>query len=313
DDPHLIERWLRPYFPRAAGERFARDLASHGLRRELAATQVVNALIDLMGSTFVAGLIRDFGCDVRDAVWAWLAAVDIVGVRERAEDLKGRPTEISADAELNAVLAIERSARLATQWVLRNGDRTSDLTATIERYRHGFALLVAEFEPLLASSERERFERRYRELRAAIGEGDLAHELARLDLSGQVLSVVGLAHSRAADLSLAAQAYFGLARHIDFATLQAAAETVAGDDRWERRAARELYDDINAARVALAEAVLSTARDGVASAIDAILRARATEIREVERLGAEFRMLPTPTLSALEVTVRALTRLAQRA
>jgi glutamate dehydrogenase len=313
DDPYLIERYLRPYFPPATQERFARDLPSHGLRRELVATQVVNALIDLMGSTFVPALIRDFGCDVRDAVWAWLAAVDIVGVLDRAEHIKGQAPAISTDAELNAMLAVERCARLATQWVLANGDRTSDVGAVVGRYRPGFVRLTAEFEPVLASTERERFERRYRELRAAISEGDLAHELARLDLSAHMLSVVGLALSRGADLGLAAQAYFGLAERIDFATLEAAADTVASDDRWERRAARELHGDISAARAALAAAVLSTARDGVASATHALLQARAAAIRDVDRLTAEFRMLATPSLSALEVTVRALTRLAQRA
>ncbi|MGH7949693.1 MAG: hypothetical protein ACREQF_10740, partial [Candidatus Binataceae bacterium] len=200
----------------------------------------------------------------------------------------------------------------ATQWMLANANRIADITAVVERYRPGYQRLAGEFEPLLASTERERFERRYRELRAAISEGDLAHELARLDLSANVLSIVELADSSGADLRVAAQAYFGLAEHIDFAALEAAAETVASDDRWERRAARELHGDINAARVALAATVLSTASDGISSAIDALLRARAAAIRGVERLTAEFKMLATPTLSALEVTIRALTRLAQR-
>ncbi|MGH7950076.1 MAG: NAD-glutamate dehydrogenase domain-containing protein, partial [Candidatus Binataceae bacterium] len=90
DDSCLTDRYLRPYFPPATQERFARDLPSHGLRRELVATQLVNTLTDLMGSTFVPSLVRDFGCELRDVVWAWIAAVEIASLRDRAEDIKRR-------------------------------------------------------------------------------------------------------------------------------------------------------------------------------------------------------------------------------
>ncbi len=313
DDSYQVEHYLRPYFPSAVQQRFARDLPSHRLRHELATTQVVNCLIDLMGSTFVPALMRDFGCGAREAAWAWLAAADVIGIRERAEEIKSRASTLSAGAELSAMLAVERAARLATQWMLANAERTSAVGAVVERHRPGFVRLAGQFESMLAAGERERFERRYRELRALVGEGELSHDLARLDLSAHLLNVVGLALSRSADLATVAEAYFGLAEHIDFATPEAAAESIAGDDRWERRAARELIGDLNAARVALAGAVLADGRVSVAAAIDELRRARAARIREVEYLTSELKMLAKPTLAALDVTVRALTQLARGA
>src|SRR5258708_21624476 len=109
---------------------------------------------------------------------------------------------------------------------------------------------------MLADSERDRFERVYRNLRNDVADGELAHSLARLSFADHLLSILSLSFSREADPAKTAEAYFGLGAHLNFAILEEALNSIGGEDRWERRAASELAAELRAARLGLCCAVL---------------------------------------------------------
>jgi NAD-specific glutamate dehydrogenase len=147
-------------------------------------------------------------------------------------------------------------------------------------------------------------------------EGELAHGLARLGFSDHMLSVLSLSFAREIEPVSAASAYFGLGRDLNFAFLEQALQSISTDDRWERRAASELTTELRSARIALCRALLDAIveNSGLAmdTAIEQLKRDRADRFAEVARLFDELKVLqaPVPTLPALQVTVRALTRLA---
>ena len=89
---------------------------------------------------------------------------------------------------------------------------------------------------------------------------------------------------------------------------------MANEDRWERRAANELAAELRAARIALCCAVLDAIADNPAVSVDESIeklqRDRANRFAEVARLFDELKTLPAPSLPAIHVTVRALSRLA---
>src|SRR4029077_10084398 len=74
DDPYLVERVLRPYFPPSIAKAYPNEIPQHGLRREIVATRIVNEMVDLMGSVFVFNLERDHGIKEPKALRAWLYA-----------------------------------------------------------------------------------------------------------------------------------------------------------------------------------------------------------------------------------------------
>jgi NAD-specific glutamate dehydrogenase len=180
----------------------------------------------------------------------------------------------------------------------------------VDRCRAPFERLCGEFDGLLKTGERARLEERYRELRAAVGDGDLADELARLEFAGHLLNVLNLAFTRGVEVRDAGDAYFGLSEFVDFGTLETAARSIAGDDRWERRAARDLAGDVARARLALCAAVLGDSEHGIDAAMRTLRNRRAERLRELDQTIAEFRALSIPSLAALQVAVRVLGRLA---
>ncbi|HYL59543.1 MAG TPA: NAD-glutamate dehydrogenase domain-containing protein, partial [Candidatus Acidoferrales bacterium] len=310
DDPYMAERFLAPYFPSQLAAQFMADVRAHRLRRELTATRAVNQLVDLEGATFVFGTVRDLGCGVEDAVRGWAIASDVLSIRERAEQLKLGAAGITAEAEIGAFLALERACRSATRWALAELDRASAVGAEVKRFKPAFEGLCGEFEAMLVGGERERLERIYRELRNDVADGEVAHGLARLAFADHLLSVLSLSFARAIGPAKSAAAYFGLSSQLNFAMLDEALQLVGGEDRWERRAANELGAELRAARIALCCAVLDKRSASVGESIEQVRRERAARFAEAARLFEELKVLAPAPLPAIQVTIRALSRLA---
>jgi glutamate dehydrogenase len=314
EDTYLVGRVLRPYFPRSLAERFSAEVGAHRLHHELIATRAVNELVDLSGSTFVFNFVRDRGVAAEDVVRAWVIATDVLSIHERAADLKRNASNIAADLELGAFLALERACRIATRWALAELEPATPIGAAVTRFKPAFETLCGEFESMLAASERGRFERAYRDLRADVADPDLAHGLARLSFVDHLLSVLSLSFSREAEPAQTADAYFRLGEHLNFAILDQALESIGvGEDRWERRAAIELAAELRAARLALCCAVLDSETESncdVASSIEQLKHSRESRFADLARLFDELKAVQPPTLPAIQVTIRALTRLA---
>ena len=313
DDPYLVERFLRPYFPASIAHNFSSDIPSHGLRRELVATGVVNELVDLMGSAFVFNLMRDHSLEVEDAARAYLITEGVLDLRERTERLKADAADLSAEAELGAFLGLAHAAHHACTWAVANTGPAAPLGDAVNRFKPAFDQLTQEFELMLRGGERERFERAYRELRAAVHQEQLAHELARLAFADHLLNVLSLSFARGIDLARVADAYFGMSERIEFAMLEVAIDGLNSDDRWERRAARDLSAELTWARTQLCGSLLDQAADSARPLAERIAYGRERRAAEVERLMADLRALPSIGLPPLQVTVRAIARLAANA
>jgi glutamate dehydrogenase len=311
-DPYLLERFLYPYFPAPIAASFADDIPRHGLRNELIATRAINEIVDLMGSTFVFNLMRDHGIETEGALRAYLVAAGVLELRERAGGLKTSAGELSAEAELDAFLELGRAARRACTWAVANAEGSNSIGEVVGRFKPAFDRLAQEFENVLTDGERDRFERTYRELRSAVHQEQLALELARLAFADHLLNVVSLSFARGIEPMAVASVYFGLSECIEFAMLEGAIDSINSEDRWERRAARDLGAELTWARTQLCCALMDQG-DADLPMANRIARDREHRAAEVMRLMADLRTLTTIGLPPLQVTVRALARLANTA
>jgi glutamate dehydrogenase len=309
EDPYLIERFLQPYFPPQISSTFSSEIARHRLRRELLATSIVNQMVDLMGSTFMFELMRDHGVVEDDAVRAFLIAEGVLDVRGRAASLHAGVQELTAEAEVGAFLGLDQAVRHVCAWVLTNTHESASLGQVVMHFKSAFDQLASEFETLLQGGERTRFERTYRDLRAAVLHEHLALDLARLSFAQHLLNVLTVSFSQSLEPLEVAHIYFGLSEYIEFAMLEGAIDNIRTDDRWERRAASDLAAELVWARMQLCRSVLT--RDSSERSLPLrVAEGRERRAAEVEHLMAELRALPSVGLPPLQVAVRALARLA---
>ncbi len=311
-DPYLVDRFLRPYFAQPVAGRFAEDIPRHPLRGELTVTLMVNQLVDLMGSTFIFRLGRDYGANAENAVRAWLVADGLLELHRRVEAVEGAGLEIDAKAEIEILLTLERAAGGLCAWTLENLRPARSLAATIAALRAPLRELAARFETMLVGSEWRRFEQSYRELRAAVHEEQLAHGLARLVMSDHLLTIIEIARSLAVDPAAVARAYFGLAEAIEFQSIEDALDAIDPADRWSRRAAAELRSELRSARAALCRAALAASDCGAALA-GGVRAGRERAFEELAGLFADLTPRGGMNLAQVQVLVRAIDRLAGRA
>ncbi len=307
-DPHLVDRFLVPYFPASIAQRFSKSIPNHRLRRELIATRLVNEMVDLMGSTFVFGIVRDHGVNAEAAVHAWLIASEVLSVSARAEQIRTVTATASADAETGGFFALEKAAGAASAWALRNFSPDAALDAVARRFRPAFESLSSSFEEFLQAGERERFEQIYRDLRATVADGELAHGLARLAFADHLLNVLSIALARKLPAERVAEAYFGVSAHLDFSRLEATVVNFDDEDRWRRRAAQELAVELREGRLQLTNLALEAG--GAAAAIQRLASERPREFSDLERLLAEIATMQTISLPAVHVAARAIFRVA---
>ena len=310
DDPYLIGRFLEPYFPAPIPEKFAEDIAHHRLRREIIATRIANEMVDLMGSTFVFAMTTEHGARIEDAVRAWIIASDVIDLDRYASELReGDSMLATSEGRISALLELANAGRAASVWILENR-REGAIGCTVDRLRVPFRDLCSALDEMISGGERAQFDATYRALRSAVGREECAHWMARLAFSDRILDALNLGLLRGSEPRAAADIYFKLADAIDFGTLGAALKSIAGDDRWERRAARELSAELSHARVAIANWVVEK-NHPVRQALEKIRMAREREFADATAVVNDVRSMPAVTLAALQVAVRAVSRLAR--
>jgi glutamate dehydrogenase len=306
-DPYLVDRYLQPYFPQSIAGRFSDLVPSHRLRRELAATQLVNELVNIMGATFIFQQVRDFDVTAEQVVRAWMIASDTIGLPGQVDRIKNHSRDLLVSAEIETLFALERAASRATRVTLTAVAPGESIIQATGRLRGGFTSLAAHFEGYLAGPEQERFERSYRALRTAGLAEDDAHQIARLEFADHLIDIIQAAFELGVPVERTAAVFFGLAAGIDFAVLEVAIRETGTEDQWERRARQGLDHGLRAARLRLTRAILADYEGEDRDEIVRRLRqARPRQFEQVDRVLAEFRSLPTITLAPLLVAVRGI-------
>lgn len=71
---------LPSYFPTTLRDRFATEIRSHQLRREIVSTMLVNDVVDTAGVSYAYRVAEDVGVSAVDAVRSFVAVDAIFGV-----------------------------------------------------------------------------------------------------------------------------------------------------------------------------------------------------------------------------------------
>ena len=306
DDPSN-EDYLRGYFPARSVAAAGDDaLRSHRLRREIIAGQISNALVDLMGATFVSHLVRETGRSAEEVARAWLVASRLSGHRAVLVQLAEQHGARSASVSYRWILGMSRVLQRTTRWVLRSADPDSSPGKIVQDYAEGLNRLRAGFRSLVRGEDRALFERLVEEIRALGADDAFSERLITLRFLDQILEILQIAEATGSEATRAGAAYYELAETLSVPWLRETASSAVGGGAWGQRASQALAEDLSRAHRRLVTAALAKG-----SAADLL----ASAPREVERYLAtlgELRSEGSPGLAGASVAVRELAALAER-
>ncbi|TBW40071.1 NAD-glutamate dehydrogenase [Siculibacillus lacustris] len=231
EDPFFAPE-LAASFPPAMRESFAGDIAGHRLAREIVATRLANALVDLGGPTFVVRVADRTAADPATVARAFAAARAIFRAEALIATIDGLgglagTTLLELAGSLRDHL-IEATVRLVRPFASGEG-----IAQVVERFGGVVALVEGEIEALLPLPAVEALERQRGRLAAEGVPEEAALRLSRLGLLVEVLDVAPVAERTGRAPAEVAAVHFAVGERLAIGRLVAAAKAVPVADPFD--------------------------------------------------------------------------------
>jgi glutamate dehydrogenase len=261
EDPHLSAE-LGRYFPDPLPERFGEWTPQHRLRREIAATQIVNNMLHGGGTTFAFRLHEETGAPASEIARAYAVARDIFQMRPQWAEIEALDNRVSADVQIGMLLQGRRLIERGSRWLLRRIERPIPIASVVHRFEPGVAALYEAVPRLLDPADAEPIESYAAELRETGVPPALATRVASLGTMYAALDVVNIAGDADLDVESVAAVHFQLGSRLQLHWLRDRIFELPRDDRWRALARAALRDDLYGLHQALTREVLRSRRDG---------------------------------------------------
>ncbi|TVP57428.1 MAG: NAD-glutamate dehydrogenase [Gemmatimonadales bacterium] len=314
DDP-IVESYLMDYFPdrgreTSGGER----VRAHRLRREIVASQLANDLVDLMGAGFIHRVTRGTGREPAAIARAWLVAAQLTGQPALMDWLSMSRGTMPQPVAYRWLLGLSRVMERTTRWLLTSEIEGRDTSRLLEESMVGLDRLREAFPDIVTGEDRRVFSRLVEELKGDGAEEDFARSLITLRFLDQLLEVLRVHRRTGLDPIDAARTFYRVSELFWIPWLRGTIFKKAGDNRWEKRAAHALSDDLTWAHQRLTAAVtgLQEEEGSVDDAMKRLHEMHGDRIHRFQELVREVEAEEDLGLAALTVVVRELMVLAER-
>lgn len=237
---------LPQYFPSVLQQRFAGEIRSHQLRREIVTTMLINDVVDTAGITYAFRITEDAGVDLVDAVRAYVATDAIFGVSRlwhrirAAGEQDGLPVAVTDRMTLDLRRLIDRAGR----WLLNYRPQPLAVGAEINRFAAKVTALTPRMLEWLRGDDAAIVAKHVGEFRAQGVPEDLAADIAMGLYRYSLLDIIDIADITDRDADEVADTYFALMDRLGTDGLLTAVAQLPRDDRWHALARLAIRDDI---------------------------------------------------------------------
>ena len=260
DEPYF-RKVLESYFPPAIVERYADQLESHPLRREIITTVVVNDMINRGGITFAYRAGEEAGANPAEIARAYAVVREIFDLDPFFAQVEELDNKVPTQAQAWLYLETRRLLDRATRWMLQNRRSLVDVRAEVEHFAQVKAL-TRSIPAMLRGAEHERLERR---AALYVDEGvpeDLALATAAHLDGFSLLDIVEIANSTGQDAEEVGYVYFALSDRFEVDKMLNRITALDRDERWHALARMALRYDLYAALAGLTLNVLTLTQPG---------------------------------------------------
>ncbi len=241
-DSEDVHELLVRYFPVALVEHCRPLLGKHPLRRDITTTQLVNLMVNRMGTTFVMRIGDETAASAAEVAGAWYATNCVLAGDELWHELEGLDGLLPAAKQMELMANLRAMTGQVTRLLLARLRAGASLGRIIDDYRQSAADVMGEL----------RSGRRGAEAIMALIEQRTAIIA--------VVELVNLAHTSGHSPSEVKQGLAVLAEQIDLDWLAAAVGRLPAGNRWQARARSQLATDVAGLRQGLLLQVLAGAQ-----------------------------------------------------
>jgi glutamate dehydrogenase len=256
DDAHF-DRDLLGYFPDKMAKKYASEINSHRLRREIVSRVLTNDLINRGGPSFVSRLQDSTGRSASDVAKAFAVVRDGFALPALYAEIDALDNKIDGQLQLDLYQAVGRLLFLECGWLLKNDHAGEPVGKRIAEIQEARKALEPKLGGLLPTYTRAKLDERRQGYVAAGAPEGLAAKLANADAVQTVPDIALVARSSGAGIIEAAKAYFAVSEAFRIARIEDAARAIAPADYYDGLALTRAMDTIGAAGRGMAVAALT--------------------------------------------------------
>lgn len=242
DDP-FFDRDVLGYFPSALVERYSDALLHHGLRRELIATVLANAVVNRMGFAFVHRFSDEHGLSLHRLVKAYAMAHAVFDSDVYWATVDRLDSVIDSQVQLRLYGRVIGLLKHMTTWLLFYKWGRRPVAEAVSRFSQPIAELEQLLPDILPGSYREEWQQAV----AGMGEDGVPEQEARVLANTMVLGsapdIVELASQAQVSMQLAAQVYFIVGDQLNILWLLSAIIELKVNGKWQALARANLRED----------------------------------------------------------------------
>jgi glutamate dehydrogenase len=253
-------------------KKYADEIRSHRLRREIIARVVANDLVNRGGPTFISRLQDLTGRSAADVVRAFTIVRGGFGLGGVYRDIDALDNKVDGQAQLDFYETAGSLIGAATAWLLKNDQGDVPLATRIAELRDARKVLEPDISSLLPVFMRERLEERRLGFLKAGAPEPLAAQLAALTVAELLPDIALVSRTSGAELTVAARAFFAASEAFRIARIEDAARNLQPSDYYDGLALSRANDMIDIARRGITVSALSSfgqAADPVAAWLEA--------------------------------------------
>ncbi|MDB5988158.1 MAG: NAD-glutamate dehydrogenase [Nevskia sp.] len=308
DDPFFV-RDLLANFPGPLVERYREDLEKHGLRREIVATILSNALVNRMGAGFAQLWAEDHGLTRAEVLKAYAIAHQIYGGDEYWRSIEALDNQVPAALQYRLMMLPIGLLKHATGWIAGSAYAAKAVQVAVSRFSAPVAELERALPDLLPPTYREDWERTATALKADGVPDALAARLANTRALGGAPDIAELADAASVPLATAAGVYFLVGERFRLLWLYAAINELGTDGKWQALARVNLRDDAYRIHRQLAARILAAPGATPEARIDAWTQVNERHVKFGLARLAELQGGNVKDFSTLAVAVREVRKL----
>jgi glutamate dehydrogenase len=261
DDPDFAPELVR-YFPTELRERFLERIRGHALHREIAATALVNGMVNRAGTTFAFRLAEETGASVPEIVRAHEAARTIFDQESLWHEIEALDGKVAVDVQTQMYLEGRKLVERASRWLLRNRRRPLPVAQTVATFGVPVSQLATQLPASARGNERTRLEQAAQTWAAQGVPLELAQRVAAFDLLPSALDITELAQTHHVEVDHVAALYCVVGDRLRFDWLADRVFELARHDRWEALARSALREDVAGEHRRVVDAVLRATDPG---------------------------------------------------
>ncbi len=242
-DDDYFEMVLMNYFPKRLREAFASGIESHRLRKEIIATELVNAIINRTGLTFVNQLYEETNRDFCYIVSAFVVVRDIFDFKSIWLKIEQLNNVVSCEVQ---VRIFDEVNRLIYQMIFRFLKLNKDfsITDSIKSFSKVRNYLYKDLKNILSEDSVECYSAKKKEYLSLSIPEELSDQLASLSSLSAIYDVVDIATSCDVDCKEVAKTYFRVGTKLHLKWLSDKVSEITINNHWDSTSVKTIIDEI---------------------------------------------------------------------